>query len=78
LSICKRLKTDFPIIKMRLLTYEERLVESMKELLNNIYDPYKVAKMLKQTDIYNNSSLDIWARLKMYHIMQTKIADRVI
>ena len=47
-------------------------------LLNNVYDPYKVSLLLKQTDIENYSTLDLMSKLKMYRAMQTKVADRVI
>ena len=50
----------------------------MMELLDNVYDPYKVRLLLKQTDLENYSTLDLMGKLKMYKLMQTKVADRVI
>ena len=47
-------------------------------MLSNVYDPYKVAKLLRQTDIDGFSSLDLFGKLKLYQSMQTKTADRVI
>ena len=52
--------------------------EIMVKLLDKIYDPYKIAKLLKQRDIDGYSSLDIFGKLKLYNIMKTKTADRVI
>ena len=50
----------------------------MIKLLDNVYDPIKVRRLLKQTDIENYSTLDLMGKLKMYKAMQTKVADRVI
>ena len=50
----------------------------MISLLDNVYDPYKIRLLLKQTDMENWSTLDLMAKLKMHKAMQTKVADRVI
>lgn len=47
-------------------------------LLENLQDPFKVSKMLKQTDIQGYSPLDMMGKLNLYKTMQTKIADRII
>ena len=50
----------------------------MSRLLNKVYDPYKVRQLLKQTDMDRKSVLVLFAQLKLYRLMQTKVADRVI
>ena len=41
----------------------------MMELLDNVYDPYKVRLLLKQTDLENYSTLDLMGKMKMYKLM---------
>jgi hypothetical protein len=78
LYICHKLKKDFPIAKLRINQFEEDLNNSVIKLLENLYDPCQVSKMLKQTDISGYSSLDMMGKLSLYRTMQTKIADRII
>ena len=46
--------------------------------MEHVYDPYKISKLLRQKDILGQSSLDLFGSLKMYSILKTKTADRVI
>ena len=45
LSIFNKLKQGFPLARLRILQYEEILIETMMDLLNNLYDPYKVSNI---------------------------------
>ena len=47
LYICHVLKRDFPIAKLRIIQFELDLNNSIITLLENLYDPYQVSKMLK-------------------------------
>ena len=78
LYICDKIKKAFPLAKLRIQQFEGDLSSSMILLLNNVYDPFKIRLLLKQTDTENYSSLDLMGKLRMYKAMQTKVADRVI
>ena len=78
LFISHRIKNDFPLARLRIEQYEQELEEAIIVLLSNVYDPFKIGKLLKQTDINGLSSLDLFGKLKLYKSMQTKTADRVI
>lgn len=78
LVICTDIKRDFPLAKLRILQFEDKLIDSMITLLNNIYDPQKIRLMLKQTDPENFNTLALMGKLQLYKAMQTKVADRVI
>lgn len=47
LYICDRIKTDYPLAKLRIQAFEGQLIDRMILLLNNVYDPYKVSLLLK-------------------------------
>jgi hypothetical protein len=78
LYICSVLKTDFPIVKLRIIQLEDDLNRSINTLLENLQDPHLVSKMLKQRDIEGFSFLDMMGKLSLHRTMQTKIAYRII
>ncbi len=39
LTLCNDIKRDFPLARLRILQFEDQLLESMITLLNNVYDP---------------------------------------
>ena len=47
LYISNRIKSDFPLAKLRIEKYEVDLEATIIRLLTNVYDPYKIAKLLK-------------------------------
>ena len=69
LYISESIKNDFPLAKLRIEQYEADLHNTIKVLLERLYDPYKISKLLKQTDIEGYSSLDLFGKLKLYGIM---------
>ena len=78
LFISHKIKSDFPLALLRIQQYESELEDIIINLLSNVYDPFKIGKLLKQTDINGLSSLEMFAKLKLYRSLQTKTADRVI
>ena len=78
LFISNRIKRDFPLAKLRIEQFEYDLESCMILLLETVYDPYKISKLLKQTDIDGYSTLDLLGKLRLYKTMKTKTADRVI
>jgi hypothetical protein len=47
LYICSRLKESFPVVKLRIVQFEEDLNTSIIMLLENLMNPVRVSKMLK-------------------------------
>lgn len=47
LYVCYRIKLNYPLAKLRIQQFEGQLVDRMIMLLDNVYDPGKVRKMLK-------------------------------
>ena len=78
LFICDNIKEGFPLAKLRIQQFEEILVGSMIVLLNNVYDHEKIRLLLLQQDSDKFTTLAIFAHLKLYNTMQTRVADRVI
>ena len=78
LFIGHQIKISFPLSKLRIEQYEQDLQATIIQLLSNVYDPYKIGKLLKQPDIDGFNSIDLFAKLDLYSTMQTKTADRVI
>ena len=51
LFIGAKIKNDFPLSRLRIEQYEVQLTRTLERLLERVYDPYKVSKLLKQKDI---------------------------
>jgi len=77
LDIVDHLKRTFHLSKMRLDQFEDDLLSILINLLESMYEPKQVTKMLKTTN-FRESALDLMAKLKTFAILQTKVIDRVI
>ena len=78
LAISYQIKDNFTLTKLRIEQYEEKLQNTMINLLEQTHEPYKISKLLKQRDIDGYSCLDWFSSLKLYSILKTKTVDRVI
>lgn len=78
LDIVDHLKRTFPLSKMRLDQFDDDLKTILINLLESMYEPKQITKMLKTTNFRGESALDLMAKLKTYTILQTKVTDRVI
>ena len=47
LQISDSIKTDFPLAKLRIESYEQELEETTIKFLEKLHDPYKISKLLK-------------------------------
>ena len=72
------IKANYPILKLRIDQFEEDLFSCMICMLDNFNDPYKIRKLLKQTDSNNLTVLQLLSDLDLYKLLQTKVADRVV
>ena len=72
------LKKRFVLAALRIQNYEEILNATLLSLLDELYEPQLVARLLKKKDLNGYSSLDLIAKLKLYSVLQSKVADRII
>ena len=78
LDIYSMVKERFVLAKLRSSNTESCLKSRLVRLLDELYEPQLISKLLKKKDMNGCNCLDLIAKLKLYSVLQTKVADRII